>query len=309
MRVKFTLQAPMRIPKFPLRKSCCAPCLLALALLGCNRATNQEGMLGTLDGSVFVVTEARDNIKMGLVKVQLFDEASANAIVKTGKPTVESALTALRSKLPQAGEDSAKSVKLIAEAESQAAEGKERREGAEKMLELIESGIESDKQFKRKAADVGLTLIPSQEDIATKRKLTEAAFAVAKQGFTEGSALTNSAAKLRSEAIDLAAQAKAVRDEVARWPDTSAALYLSRLPRPAYEAKTDADGKFSLQLPAKARFAVIAQAERATPAGREQYNWFLWVSLNGAKSKSIMLSNDNLWRANDADSVVKLESP
>jgi hypothetical protein len=41
----------------------------------------------------------------------------------------------------------------------------------------------------------------------------------------------------------------------------------------------------------------------------EKYYWIVWVSLDGALEKKILLSNDNLLTDSSSESAVKLLSP
>ena len=68
--------------------------------------------------------------------------------------------------------------------------------------------------------------------------------------------------------------------------------YLSSIPPALTKAKTDADGKFSLTLPA-GKFAITASSHRLAGGSEEEYYWLVWVDAT-LKDQSIMLSNDNL---------------
>jgi hypothetical protein len=76
-------------------------------------------------------------------------------------------------------------------------------------------------------------------------------------------------------------------------------------PEGAVTDKTDADGKFRMVLKQKTKYALFARSERTVLRDTEKYYWLLWVTLDGNKPKRIMLSNDNLFSAFPAESVVK----
>ncbi|MBI3879885.1 MAG: hypothetical protein HY301_07440 [Verrucomicrobia bacterium] len=255
---------------------------------------------------MFIVTEGRENIKMGLVTIRVFKEADALLMVKAQKAAVDTALSSLRTKISQAKDDTVRSGKLFTDADTKEAEGKTKDHlgyallDSEHVAQIL--GLDN-QQIKHQL------LIRQKTEKASEPQGKTDKVEVAHDLFIEAYALTNSAFKLRSEAQDLVPAVKATMEEASRWPQTCAVIYFAGLPEPVSTAKTDADGKFSLKLPAKTRFAIAAEAERTTPAGRESYNWLVWVSVDDDKGKSIMLSNDNLFAANSSESVVMVERP
>jgi hypothetical protein len=84
----------------------------------------------------------------------------------------------------------------------------------------------------------------------------------------------------------------------------SAAFYLEDLPAPTEEAKTDADGKFAIMLPANERYALAATASRLVIDRTEHYYWFVWVTCKPAGENRIFLSNDNLLTVPSSESLV-----
>lgn len=93
----------------------------------------------------------------------------------------------------------------------------------------------------------------------------------------------------------------------AKWL-TSGACYMEGLASGPPTAKTDADGKFTLQMPRAGRMGLAAAARRTLPDGsQENYYWLVWVTLNGKPTGQVMLSNDNLWGQTSADAVVTVE--
>ena len=86
----------------------------------------------------------------------------------------------------------------------------------------------------------------------------------------------------------------------ARHVMNSAAPYVTNLPEPVASTKTDADGKFSLTLPAGDEYVLAARAKRSLPGGgSEHYFWLV-----KAQDSTVMLSNDNLTSAGSPDSVL-----
>ncbi len=81
--------------------------------------------------------------------------------------------------------------------------------------------------------------------------------------------------------------------------------FFEGLPVAVASAMTDADGKFSMTLNRKQRYALAAHATRNIGDTTEKYFWLFWVSLDGKGSKRILISNDTLFEVPHADAVVR----
>lgn len=86
----------------------------------------------------------------------------------------------------------------------------------------------------------------------------------------------------------------------------SGKYYFEGLPGGTATTKTDADGKFSLTLNKKERYAVAAHGSRNIGDTTEEYYWLLWVSLQGNDSKRLLVSNDTLFEVRHPDGVVQV---
>lgn len=73
----------------------------------------------------------------------------------------------------------------------------------------------------------------------------------------------------------------------------SAEYYFEKLPTPISIGKTDADGKFTLSLPA-GKYVIAATSSRKVFKDTESYHWLVWVDTS-SPNQSLMLSNDNLF--------------
>jgi len=104
-------------------------------------------------------------------------------------------------------------------------------------------------------------------------------------------------------------QADSDSEQIQNWSLTTPQAYFLTLPPPLAVSKTDADGKFNLQLPTKGDFALAAQAQRQLPDHTEKYFWLIRVHSDGQSTMQVMLSNDNLITANTADSAVRFPTP
>jgi hypothetical protein len=80
------------------------------------------------------------------------------------------------------------------------------------------------------------------------------------------------------------------------------AQYLARLRKdasPVASTKSDADGKFVVQIPNSSRFAIAASAQRETPETGELYSWLVRAEPQGN------LTNENLTATDDQSSFLK----
>jgi hypothetical protein len=84
----------------------------------------------------------------------------------------------------------------------------------------------------------------------------------------------------------------------------SGEFFFEGLPQAIASSKTDADGKFSLQLPS-GRFGIAAHSSRKIGDTKESYYWLVWLTVGPRAVKRIMLSNDNMIGQGSPESVWK----
>jgi hypothetical protein len=82
----------------------------------------------------------------------------------------------------------------------------------------------------------------------------------------------------------------------------TAGYFFEGIPNGIATSTTDADGKFLIKIPRTERYMLAAHASRQVLDKKEEYYWLVNVSLDGAPSKSIMLSNNNLFKPDSASS-------
>lgn len=97
--------------------------------------------------------------------------------------------------------------------------------------------------------------------------------------------------------------------QLQNWTTVQPQTYFTSLSTPLAISKTDADGKFSFQIPTKGEFVLAAQAQRQVADNVEKYFWLVRVHSDGKSEMQVMLSNDNLVTANSADSAVQFPMP
>lgn len=75
--------------------------------------------------------------------------------------------------------------------------------------------------------------------------------------------------------------------------------------KPIAQAITDADGRYSVELPSSEPIAIAARGNRQLLKDVEKYTWLLWVSPKDYSKKELLLSNQNMSTAKIAEQVVK----
>jgi hypothetical protein len=85
----------------------------------------------------------------------------------------------------------------------------------------------------------------------------------------------------------------------------SAEHFFQDLPSAIASAKTHADGKFTLAIPRNGRYGIVARASRERGDEKQTYSWFVWVNLEGAASKRLVLNDDNVVGAGSPDSALQ----
>jgi len=86
---------------------------------------------------------------------------------------------------------------------------------------------------------------------------------------------------------------------------TSGDHFLRDLPSAISSATTNADGTFTLAIPRDGRYGIVARASRERGDEKQTYFWFVWVGLDGALAKRLVLNNDNIVGAGSPDSALQ----
>jgi hypothetical protein len=217
----------------------------------------------SITGQVFVVTRTRESIKLALVEVLAIPEQEFLQQIEAPKKLkldVESAAALAKQEYDQADNDF-----NVAEENLRLAQ-----EGVFKVYEK-EHGSIYDHSF------WGYGQIKDdylkQRDIALVRPI----------------AILASSKVSRSEKSNSLLAAEALVP-----PFITGQYYFASLPK-GFASKTDADGKFLLDLPA-GKYVVAAKSSRLVSLySQEDYYWLIYVNTT-SKNQSLMLSNDNLFK-------------
>ena len=188
---------------------------------------------GELEGAVFIVTKSRENVKLGLVTVSLFDASQARNAVQQVRADLQN----------KSNEMTAQAKVLLAD--------------LEKTREEYNSANNSVKAEWTSRLDAAIDAYH-----ATARKQW---------------------------------------DLVASYEQ----LCVAALGPPVSVVKTDADGRFKLNMPRTGEFVLSASASREVGRSSETYYWIIAYSLDGKDRGQIFLSNDNEIGSFGATSIVE----
>lgn len=260
------------------------------------------GQHSTVSGQVFIVTQGRENVKLGLVLVSLIDAAEVHQHIET--------------RLARHRADS------LAYVEAVDAEVRESRLAIEA---AVRKRTELGAVKGRRLSELGAEVEVVQQELATARisfRDADHAYAaaasrgIASANFKVGeepapvehairerlrSAVEKAEGKLRElesrrQALVSGRSGPAVpaMPVVNAFPALTGEYLFVGLPAGISAAKTDADGRFELTLPKRGDCFLAASAERTTLMGKEAYYWLVELPASARDGSPVLLSNDNL---------------
>ncbi|MBK9214349.1 MAG: hypothetical protein IPM59_01910 [Chloracidobacterium sp.] len=258
-----------------------------------------------IQGSVFVVTNGAENVKLGLVKITIIPEDVATKFASEKKDAVTSALSvlreqadALRPELEQAQADfdaSKKSYELVSS----------QRDSAKSKVNAL------DAQFNPYALETYsfLSEYDTPEQIAERARqarLGKQLNSLRRQLVAIESRLAQAGTERTNKETELNAVKGRLAVIFAKMTSIAApAVLLDGVPEGIAKVVTDAEGKFELKLPS-GRYALFASAQRRIVTSTEEYHWMIWVNV-ASEAPTLILSNQNLLGEDSEDSVFKLK--
>jgi hypothetical protein len=256
--------------------------LLFVSTAGCAKQEGEPTVNGSQDGElsgeVFIVTKGAQNFKLGLVTVVVIPEADIQQFIEHKRVTTATLIKEQETALQAEGDAIASSRKAIAEGEAAIPAAKKAAYAASlKYMEVVDwENPEIGKKEQQEQRMHEQEAKDQQERVTARRK------ELGKQ------------------------QGNFERLQAARNYLQSSEYYFLDMPAGITSAKTNADGLFMMTIPRQGRFALAAHASRQVMDATEQYYWLVWTSLDGAATKRVMLSNDNLTTAVARESVITL---
>jgi len=227
-----------------------------------------------IKGQVFVVQQNRQNLKLGAVDIQVFDEhlfmnAAKNApngfagaaVHGTGSAMLEYLLSRFNELLERASEQKKDSI----------------YSGVSpviKLLEQVVEALENRKNIIEASPNYTLSKAYWIRHVARRSQFEKTVFD-------------------KSEKADGVYDTATVQDFY-QWCINS--LFNDSVNDssilPIQVAQSDADGKFSLDLPAGRKFVVLVKESRKLPEGNENYYWIVKVPVD--RDRALLLSNTNM---------------
>ena len=246
---------------------------------GCSPTPSPESSQDVINGQVFIVTRSGENVKLGLVTVLLLPEQELRKRVALTEARAKADQEDLRPELERARTAVSDAKIRILQAERACLQAKQARDEAH-----VRSQGES----------------PS-ETLGNNRWLD------AITAENEAEDVMNSRLDLLNRArMSLATRLTEVSDLIRRYDDLgSSARYFEGLPTALASAQTDADGKFSLHVPKKGRYAVAAHAQRQVLDVTEEYFWLVLVPEEAREGTPVLISNQTLTTGQSPLSVIR----
>ncbi|MCS3698097.1 hypothetical protein [Salinibacter ruber] len=256
---------------------------------------------GKLTGEVFIVTEGRENIEMGLVDVKAIRADSvekylqrrysrAQQEVKGGASGVETLLDSL-AKLsknsilipsyeeytldtPQGSADVGDRVVVMPIGEIDLGRGRKIKSNTTgKLTSKLEYGF-YEVDFGEFSGQVKKDRIISFSDFYEIKQRRE--------GIEEKKEKIKEIDKIFGDKLR----------KIERY--VSRSYYYRDMPSPSSSSETGSDGKYELTVEGGVPYYLVARASRSVGDEEEQYNWMVKATVGGGEVKEVTLSNDNL---------------
>jgi hypothetical protein len=228
---------------------------------------------GTLSGQTFVATNGRENIKLGAQYIALFSHDGVNTLVDGLRAFATAKSEELQVDV-SAAEDEENQAKL---AEKQAEAAAEQAKEAGQQARAAEKSIIG----RPRASDTETAIFAAREAGIASRRDQDAA--------------KEAESRARNAAEAARAKIEALSEEKDYY--RSDAFLFSYLRPPIQIGETDAEGKFTIQVPRTGKWVIAAHAKRMTLNDKiEYYYWLQPVSLGGQQAHVQNLNNNNLTR-------------
>ena len=269
------------------------PLLAVLLILG---ACQSEGKL---KGEVFIVTEGRENIEMGLVDVKAIEAESvekhlqrrherAQRRVRSQASDMATLLDSLSSLSAQLPEGTA-----TEPLRSYALDETSRASAGEKVVAIPDAG-EIVLRGTRKGT-VRLTE-PTIGNVVTRLGDDYIFYEVDFGGF---SGQVNNGNLVRYDDFKSVSRARRIEERIKSEIDSISKIrgeryYWGGFPQEKESEETGSDGEYELTVEGGVPYYLVAQASRSLGEEEEKYYWMVKTTVEAGEEKEIHLSNDNL---------------
>ena len=290
-----------------------------------------------IEGQVFIVTKSGESVKLGLVTICLLTEEQAEGMATNAFNDMQRDIEETQSSIPklkeriQIANANAKRIQSEYEKASTAAQYATEKgefgyswEGARDLqrpaftsydLQTLQAARQNYATQKAAGTFNSIGFVTAEQDLerleteqrdrSRSQRLWDQWRPVYVARVKECDTLAAQGTNIAQEVANVNAATAKRKGTLDRWSESGGVGYWEYVPNaPVTTTKTDADGKFSLVLPEKGRFAVAARAGRLLANTEERYCWIVWITDRDLKEKKIVLSNDNMIGSNPSESVV-----
>ena len=254
-------------------------CILVIAILGFVYVQEKE-----VSGSVFIVTQGGENIKLGLVQLRVYNHADIEVLAK---PILDKYKGVLADRYQ------ALNAELEAGSRIENQRNENQRRVKENSARLVQWAEERRKTIDGSSTEDMNRLI---SELNQKQAELEPLAAMEKQLNEEYDA----ALKRTQHALEAV---KSVKDECLY--EIYEKLYMNLTA--VTSVKSDADGKFRFKVSRHGDYVLAANATRRAGKDEEKYYWLLKLG-EIQKSEELLVSNDNLLTGSSGTSVFNLNS-
>lgn len=254
-----------------------------------------------ISGELFIVTNNAQNIKLGLVAVLLIPEKDITEFVAKKKEFLATELPKLKEHL----EDSKKKLEVAEQISKEAS--------STYMYSEMQDSAQAREAIEKKYPKVKINNIDdlNKDRIASEKALEELKSLSTNPPESQHTKdLRSKYYQLSGDFVFLSGEVDKEKQLVASFPQPEDILKDFPVNKVIVKATSDSDGKFSITIPAKGKYALLARASRQLLDKTEKYDWFLYVSFEDNNSpKNIMLSNNNLISSDDPNVIIKANLP
>jgi len=273
----------------------------------------------TVTGEVFIVTRGAENIKLGLVEVQLIPKQQVSAFLKIKTPMIQAEILSCQKECVTKGEEALKATRNLALFVADGPLTKPEYFSMKNEYDhLIQERFQLAHNLDLRVNQLG-TEVNAMNEEYNKGKLGEglATYEKITSGKTNCEEIQNeitnnmlSASELKMKLDKIEADANSAEGDLeqknkeaqlrldkaktmlSEYP-TGESYFADFSPLIIQKELTDADGKFSLTYPRDSDLTFFAKADRMVGTQTEKYFWLINAPTN-AESVQIFLSNNNL---------------
>lgn len=248
-------------------------------------------------GEVFIVTNGRQNIKLGLVEITAIPEDEI-------QPFVEKKLAAINSEFSK--------YKSLDQSNSAQVQNAQRAfDSSKTRYDLLNGQADTARAAANKAEEdasnsIAVAGYDSPQDVSAYQAAVLKAETLKRRADQLTTQLDTARSDLDVKRAALTTATSGSRDQFKKVIELLESERLFEgVPLDGPKAVTNSDGQFSIKLRANRRYVIAAKAQRRVFDSTEHYYWLVWVSAYGDQTKSVMLTNNNLIGEGSSDAVFK----